>query len=425
MQLSGGAIRHLSRESVRVRALQLARDNVARFLQAREPAAVYAAVRRRWTQDPLTVVRITAVAADAAADPGAPVRPPRDLVSTVLAGHVLGDIPDACVVREQVDGAPDISRPRTAVRDAADKAALAADLVFHTKTMRDLADCTDQPTTLSQQLAAHVLSSSCPNSDGGLLQCVPYDGSHIKDVKFQCILKLRFGVPHLLPPDQWRCNCSAQNGPSDDNFLATRCCAANLPDATPAASIASEPLHALMCRRRWYNIVWRHNRIRNLLHTRLRAFSRVTGTQLEPPVRGNKRGDVRVVFSTGAQWILDVGACCPSSDARVRGARATHKVPGLSAETYCKDKLAAYTAAGVANSVPFIIETGGRMADKTRSFIDDVLCDPDEPNDAKLAHQLYRVICRALLEQNAYCMHQLAQQLPQPDLAAVAPGDAA
>ena len=107
------------------------------------------------------------------------------------------------------------------------------------------------------------------------------------------------------------------------------------------------------------------------------------------------------------------------------GARATHKVPGLSAETYCKDKLAAYTAAGVANSVPFIIETGGRMADKTRSFIDDVLCDPDEPNDAKLAHQLYRVICRALLEQNAYCMHQLAQQLPQPDLAAVAPGDAA
>ena len=65
------------------------------------------------------------------------------------------------------------------------------------------------------------------------------------------------------------------------------------------------------------------------------------------------------------------------------------------------------------------------MADKTRSFIDDVLCDPDEPNDAKLAHQLYRVICRALLEQNAYCMHQLAQQLPQPDLAAVAPGDAA
>ncbi len=60
-------------------------------------------------------------------------------------------------------------------------------------------------------LAAHVLSSSCANS-GVVVRSVPNNAvAQVPDARFRQILRLRFGVPCVMPLAQsWQCNCTDQ-----------------------------------------------------------------------------------------------------------------------------------------------------------------------------------------------------------------------
>ena len=418
VQLSGGGIRHLARTSVRVRSLQLARDSVARYLtQHPAEAAACEATFARWRRHELPMTQIAPPVAAVGEDPeAAPGAAARDTVTSALCRHVLGSIPGGAVTEVLVSAVPDTTRSRSAARAEADAGALAADLVLHSQTLTALATSTQQ-SSMRKQLAAQVLSSSCPNSDGGLMQMVPVGNLGRSDSKFQSMLRLRFGVPHLLPPGQFRCNCSAHGGPADNDFLAARVFAA-ADDSTPRASFADEPCHALSCRRRWSRITYRHKRIVNVMHKVLRGFAQVTAITLEPQVSADVRGDLRVVLSSGVQHVLDLGITCPATPARVNGAMRTHKTPGAAAEAYDKIKQDKYDRAGVPNAVPFIVETGGRFSESTRRFVDEVLVDRAQPGDLLVAHKLFRQICWNLLDHNAYCMSKLTQELAIPDLAA-------
>ena len=84
-------------------------------------------------------------------------------------------------------------------------------------------------------LAAHVLSSSCANS-GVVVQAAPTAAAHVPDAR----LRLRFGVPCVMPLDQWRCNCSAHAGPRHSAFVE-RVVEPNDGDQT-AGTFAAEPL---------------------------------------------------------------------------------------------------------------------------------------------------------------------------------------
>ena len=116
-------------------------------------------------------------------------------------------------------------------------------------------------------LAAHVLSSSCANS-GVVVQSVPTAVAQVPDARFRQILRLRFGVPSVMPLAQWRCNCTDHGGPRHSAW-AERIIEGNEPDQQARTSFAEEPLHGLYCRRRWMLVTYRHDGIRDALSTAL------------------------------------------------------------------------------------------------------------------------------------------------------------
>ncbi len=67
-------------------------------------------------------------------------------------------------------------------------------------------------------LAAHVLSSSCPNS-GVVVQSVPMANAHVQDERFRHILRLRFGVSCVTPLADWKCNCRGHGGPRHSDWV--------------------------------------------------------------------------------------------------------------------------------------------------------------------------------------------------------------
>jgi hypothetical protein len=205
-------------------------------------------------------------------------------------------------------------------------------------------------------LAAHLLSSSCPNS-GVVVQSVPTANAHVQDERFRHILHLRFGVPCVTPLADWKCNC---RGGSRHSEWVERASEGNRRDA-PSVSFATEPLHGLSCKRRWRRVWYRHNWVRNALAA---SLNRMPGVQavLEPMVMtrrapgDQRRGDIKVVKS-GTSWILDVGIICPGSQHLV--SKGTDTIPDKAAALY--DGKKTKTHSDQANFVPFIVETGGRI----------------------------------------------------------------
>jgi hypothetical protein len=85
--------------------------------------------------------------------------------------------------------------------------ALTADLILHSRTLRGMRSSEHRHNKL---LAAHVLSSSWPNS-GVVVQSV---NAHVHDERFRHILRLRCGVPRYrasrLADWQWTRRARAQ-----------------------------------------------------------------------------------------------------------------------------------------------------------------------------------------------------------------------
>ncbi len=234
-------------------------------------------VRRQWRETTLPVLTIRQ-----ATEP-TPGTDRGDEMPPTLKGHALGGIPETSMEGSTISGDPDTTDACTRPRLATGRA-LAADLIMHSRTLREMRDSEHQHDTLF--LAAHVLSSSCANS-GVVVQAAPTAAAHVPDARLRhIILHLRFGVPCVLPLDQWRCNCSAHAGPRHRAFVE-RVLEPNDGDQT-AGTFAAEPLQGLYCRRRWIRVTKRHDYIRDAL---CQALERIPGVQAtrEPRVEKTHR----------------------------------------------------------------------------------------------------------------------------------------
>ena len=135
--------------------------------------------------------------------------------------------------------------------------------------------------------------------------------------RYRQILRLRFGVPCVMPLEQWRCNCSGHGGPRHSAW-AERIAEGNEPDQRARASFTDEPLHGLCCRRRWVRVTYRHDGIRDALWTALKRIIPGVQATLEPRVTTSlgpgdqRRADIKVVLD-GTTWLVDVGVVCPGT----------------------------------------------------------------------------------------------------------------
>jgi hypothetical protein len=127
----------------------------------------------------------------------------------------------------------------------------------------------------------------------------------VPDARFRQILRLRVGVPCVMPLEQWRGNCSCHGGPRHSAW-AERVVEGNEPDQRVGASFADDPLHGLYCRRRWIRVTYHHDGIRDALWT---ALKRITGVQAtrDPRVTtpqgpgDQRRADINVHLD-GTTW---------------------------------------------------------------------------------------------------------------------------
>ena len=414
LRLSGGNMRQLARESTRVKALILCRDNVARFFDqhAEREAGIAGIVRQQWALESLPVTNIEpADDYDAGEENTEPMK-------TALKGHTLGSVPAECVKQEHISGDPDTDITRNKAKTVANEAALAADLVQHTHVVRGMADSEQQHNPL---LAAHVLSSSCVNS-GLVIRSVPTKSAHVPDQRFRQILRMRFGVPVAMPLAAWRCNCSDQAGPQHSAW-ERRVCEANAEE--PAhPSFATAPMHGLICRRRWRRVVYRHDQVRDALARALNRISNVRATK-EPRVqqqRGandQRRGDIKV-SKGGTTWVLDVGVVCPGTAHYV--AAGAHEKPGTAAKAYYTTKMHKYS--DQPNFIPFIVETGGRINDEARAWVEQLFDAQEEPADRGHKVKVFRDVSRVLVKIQGYMMAQIVEEIRAPDRA-VEQGDGA
>ncbi len=100
---------------------------------------------------------------------------------------------------------------------------------------------------------------------------------------------------------QWHCNCTGHSG-LHPCASVERVAEANLDDDHQVASLATDPCHGLLCRRRWKRVTKRHDIIRD----RLDGTSATVEPRLLNPQDGadQRRGDIS---KCGNTWVLDVG----------------------------------------------------------------------------------------------------------------------
>jgi hypothetical protein len=420
LHLSGSNVRHIGRPTTRVRALLLGRDNIARFhATCRDRnGGLCALLRAQWRLEHL--LPQTHITPAAGYDPTTDA----DTAWAVLAGHTLGDIPASSIIGDFVSGDPDTSVARTEAVTRADNHAFAADLALHTQTLTNMRNSNQQHTRI---LAAHVLSSSCRHT-GCVLQSLPIRGRAVQDGPYIQLMRIRLGVPCVMPPTQWHCNCRDHGGPHHSAYVE-RVSEANLDDDHQAASFATDPCHGLLCRRRWRRVTKRHDSIRDRLAT---VLGRVSGTSatVEPRVlqpqdgADQRRGDIKV-SKHGNTWILDVGVVCPGTQRYVDQGSGT--TPGLAAEAYAAVKVAKY--ADQDNFIPFILETGGRVNKAARDWLDALTApEPGEqvpsqddhpwnPQTRTTTETVLREAMQALVRVQAHMLARIVVEIRAADIA--------
>ena len=243
---------------------------------------------------------------------------------------------------------------------------------------------------------------------------IPLRFRYVSDGKFQQFLRLRFGVPPLIPPEEWRCNCKEHGGPADPDLTTGRCFTDPRDWDPHQITFADSPYHAFMCKRRWEGVGFRHDRVVEELMRRLRLMPGVSGVQAEPRTGdGQKRGDIRFARN-GVTHILDVQVTCPATKAKVSSLR-THVRPGAAAAQAFERKKTHHS--GVQNFMPIIVETGGRIHPESCAFIRDVATNGGSlPGDG--AHPTFRSITNGLMRQQMYMLARIAEQLAARDRAA-------
>ena len=174
--------------------------------------------------------------------------------------------------------------------------------------------------------------------------------------------------------NEWKCTCTyrqTKNLPELDRTLAVH----EDESRQFQATLKQEPFHGLCCRQRQKGIIDRHDKIRDQLMTLLRQLPDVEVCR-EPNVgsRANPqmRADIEVLHKNSI-WYVDVGIVCPGTQAKVTQLK-THQVAGAAAASFEKIKGDKYKHISASSMfVPFIVETGGRMGDKAKEFIDGMV----------------------------------------------------
>ena len=412
--LSGTEVRHINRTGVRSMAIAKARISTLRFFVDDLPAFT-GPVKRLWEGD----FQIAAI------EPTSSYVPEEDEVKLKerLRGHTLGNIQTTCTI--SVPGVPNV-QPHFDADDRRMKAELDdhlydANLVLHTRTLQNLRNSNNQYQT---PIAAQVLSQSCPNS-GRAFQMWPTFRNRIKDPLFLHGLRCQLGIPLVLPvPDDIVCHCGtivrnvdlASPRAIDENGYATN---------KQPHELTEEPLHPLYCRYegRAGLRISRHDKITKVLARRLPGLYHNATFRLEPRINhtpeNRKRGDI-LITAGGKRIVLDVMVTCPANRSMVTK-HMSQRIPGAAAACAVKWKKRKYlrTIPAGTEFVPFVIETGGRLAKTTSEWLDSFWKDIADQKTRKLRQASVRMTCieiqRQLFFSNAYMLSQFAQHLTTTD----------
>lgn len=300
-------------------------------------------------------------------------------VSSVLEGHILGSVREGDVGEDTVEGHPACTQARMEVRKQADRAALVADVVQHSRLMTDMRERGDDNKNHILHAVAHCLSSSCGNA-GHLLRWFPVRFRRISNHRFQQLLRVQFGVPAILPLSG-RCNCNPRGLRREDNVLGRAERVLGEHDGWEEAErvrMENEPLHALSCSLRKGQATMRHDQVCETLRGMFQnLLSRVQVTRervLVETYQPDRRTDLTV--SHGAKkWELDVRLTTPATPSRLRRLH-TDVLPGRAGEAAFRSKLVNYQPlVGQLDGelVPFVVETGGRIHPASAAFVVDLV----------------------------------------------------
>ena len=383
-ELSGGSVKHIGRMSERVNKCRKARANILQFIQRSLPHHVKR-LHSLWNQ-PMEILRIR---------PKPGYEPPEDpdRLTEALKGHTLGNIPKKYIELEQIPGCPQnpSNEDLAKIKQAADANRLEADLILHSEIMSRMRASPHKQTNI---MAAQCLSQSCPNS-GPILQA--WRKNHrdrMKDEEFVPYLRMRFGIPPITPAPPVRCDCRSRDG---------------------GVSLADEPLHPLVCCKRPKNgrLIRRHNAIMYSLQKTLSAIPNVRVTKLEPHMGSDngKRADITVLYG-GSTYLLDVGVCSPGTASKVELNKTAEK-PGAAGHMLYMEKQRKYrddVQPGYIH-IPFIVETGGRVHDKARQWLDTIASDSEIMDAEQRIHRVYREIGNTLVHQQAKMLKEYTYEL--------------
>ena len=297
------------------------------------------------------------------------------------------------------------------MRKQADLNLMAFDLGQHTGVLKQMVSGNQ----INRIMAAHCLSASCANS-GRPLRWLPALGWHmISNSQFVQYLRMRFGVPTVLPLGGWRCDCRPRgraetNGALDFERLEEM----QHGDVMLGVRLEDEPFHGLCCRARQVRLIQRHDAIRDLLANALNALEEVTVVSTEPALPGEgshgQRGDIKMV-ANGTEYILDVTVACPATRHMTR-THNTGAVPGAAGGVAQAHKRQKYGT----RLQPLVFETGGRVHRDTLQFVHDKLVNAPagvearEKNRVAMA-RIYGKIAECLDRHSMRCMASLIREL--------------
>ena len=129
-----------------------------------------------------------------------------------------------------------------------------------------------------------------------------------------------------------------------------------------------------------------------------------------------KRCDI-LITAGGKRIVLDVMVTCPANRTKVTKQYMSQSVLGDAAACAIKWKKRKYLPTMPADTefVPFVIETGGRLAKTTSQWLDGFWKDVADQKARKLRQASVRRMCieiqRQMFFSNAYMLSQFAQHL--------------
>lgn len=176
---------------------------------------------------------------------------------------------------------------------------------------------------------------------------------------------------------------------------------------------AAEPLHALMCNlQKTSKGKRRHDKIAKIIAQKLDAICGITATDNEPSLStltkpNNLRADIQVQRNGGVTTMIDVMITNPATRHKVT-AFETHIVTARAAQigynNVKKHKMAGVDEAEF-KTLPFIIETGGRIHYKACEWL-DAIADNGSIYARMVVRNIYKAIAHQLNFVQADMLHQ-------------------